>query len=166
MAALSISYNIRQAAQPSRLNPARWQQKGHKVAGVELDAMKEAVMRSITTTLILGTMLCGLTLFAQNAAPKTPAPEDKSTLKFSVRKKTAEPLKGLSAIRNDEPIVRDEIVSPAIPVQSGSGPHAPTICRHEDFTQDMEFRLCMSQLLGSSESMSRSDQNDARKSAE
>ncbi len=108
------------------------------------------MMPRIAITLVLGTLLCGATLAAQNttSGEKKAAPAQKVPRTFAQRPTAAEPAK--TAV--EEPVVKQEPINPAFPYQAGIGPMAPTVCRHDDLNRDLEFRMCMDQLLDTSPS--------------
>jgi hypothetical protein len=102
----------------------------------------------IITAYLLGTALFSFTLLAQ---PKSAKGSDDEKPGFAVRQSTPENGK----IRTEEaPSVRQAPeANPAMAYQAGTSPFAPTVCRHDDLSKDMEFRQCTNYLLDSSGSV-------------
>ena len=112
------------------------------------------MMPRIAITIVLGMILGGTTLGAQNNSrgEKNAARTQRSSRTFAERPRVSKPVKANTAVlpSEDEPVREQEPINFAFPYRAGIGPNAPLVCRHDDLSQDMEFRLCMNQLLDSS----------------
>jgi hypothetical protein len=109
-------------------------------------------MRKVTGRLVIGMMLFVSMLPAQSNTRRHSAErEKKPSTSFVVRNQNAVRSAG-------EPMNEEKLATR--PMQA-SAPNAPTVCRHDDLNRDMEFRLCMNQLLDSAEGLHRTRRSQA-----
>jgi hypothetical protein len=115
----------------------------------------------VVAILALAMLSCGMVQAAENnPVRKQSTPDQKPAKTFAVRSDLSKQ-ENASVYARDEERARStepEVGDYAMPRQIGSGPMAPLVCRHDDLSRDMEFRLCMQQLLEAPGSMRRSSE--------
>jgi hypothetical protein len=109
-------------------------------------------MLKVTGTLAAVMMLLASMLPGQNNARRSRADsEKKSSTSFATRDQ--------NVVRSgDEPMHEEKLT--ARPIRT-IAPNAPTVCRHDDLNRDIEFRMCMNQLLDSSGRLQRTNRGQA-----
>ena len=99
-------------------------------------------------TLLLAIAICLLTaLFVGNAQSQQTSYK-RGLRTFSTRGAAQHRQHAFREERNESSSATLE--NPEIPIQMGSGLNQATVCRHDDLARDLEFQMCLHQLLNDS----------------